>query len=61
MLPDGAVIALKTGTSRKVDGVTAATTVTIFPNFLELIRKENLKDTQLIARSEFQRISAVLT
>jgi hypothetical protein len=28
---------------------------------LELIRKENLKGTQLIARSKFQRISAVLT
>ncbi|MFN6525398.1 hypothetical protein, partial [Nostoc sp. ChiSLP03a] len=26
----------------------------------ELIRKENLKDTQIIARSEFQRISALL-
>ncbi|MBU7581902.1 MAG: hypothetical protein KAF91_03155 [Nostoc sp. TH1S01] len=28
---------------------------------LELIRKENLKETQLITMSKFQRISAVLT
>ncbi|MGV0103779.1 hypothetical protein NSTCB13_02409 [Nostoc sp. DSM 114160] len=28
---------------------------------LELIRKENLKDTQLVTRSEFQRISIFLT
>jgi hypothetical protein len=27
----------------------------------ELIRKENLKDTQLVTRSEFQRISIFLT
>ncbi|MEH2079255.1 MAG: hypothetical protein V7K89_04345 [Nostoc sp.] len=30
-------------------------------NILELIRKENLKGTQLITRSKFQRISALLT
>ncbi|YAG11259.1 hypothetical protein NSTC745_00508 [Nostoc sp. DSM 114161] len=30
-------------------------------NYLELIRKENFKGTQLITRSEFQRINAVLT
>jgi hypothetical protein len=36
-------------------------TPTVMGYYLELIRKGNLKETQLITMSKFQRISAVLT
>ncbi|MGV0103976.1 hypothetical protein NSTCB13_02622 [Nostoc sp. DSM 114160] len=38
-----------------------SSTVASLFSILELIRKENLKDTQVVTRSEFQRISIFLT